>query len=112
MKILAEEIQRGDLAQSEVVFDGPMVKGVVDIERGLLAIDADLHADLEKLLLENGVNQDAVWGINLWYEEPGEDLVEFDSMINVRPRQGNRSRDVEDEATREKIVAVVKKWIK
>lgn len=112
MKILAEEMQQGDLAQSEVVFDGPMVKGVVDIERGLLAVDADLHADLEKLLLEDGSKQDALWGINLWYEDSGEDLIEFDSMINVRPRQGNTSRDVEDEEIRKKIVAVVARWIK
>ena len=112
MKILVEEIGQGDLAQSEVVFDGPMVKGVVDVDRELLAVDADLHADLEKLLLEDGSKQDALWGINLWYEDSGEDLVEFDSMINVRPRQGNKSRDVEDEVTREKIVTVVEKWIK
>lgn len=112
MKILVEEMQKGDLAQSEVVFDGPMVKGVVDVDRELLAVDADLHADLEKLLLEDGSEQDALWGINLWYEDLGDDLIEFDSMINVRPRQGNKSRDVEDEATREKIVAVVEKWIK
>lgn len=112
MKILVEEMQKGDLAQSEVVFDGSMVKGVVDVDRELLAVDADLHADLEKLLLEDGSEQDALWGINLWYEDLGDDLIEFDSMINVRPRQGNKSRDVEDEATREKIVAVVEKWIK
>lgn len=112
MKILAKEMSRNDLVQSEVVFDGPMVKGVVDIKKGVLAIDADLHADLEKLLLEEGSEQDALWGINLWYEELGEDLIEFDSMINVRPRQGNRSRDVEDEGIRKKIVRVVQKWIK
>lgn len=112
MRILAKEMSRNDLAQSEVVFDGPMVKGVVDINKGVLAIDADLHADLEKLLLEEGSEQDALWGINLWYEEFGEDLIEFDSMINVRPRQGNRSREVEDEGIRKKIVRVVQKWIK
>ncbi len=112
MKILSEVIRKEDLADSEEIYDGPMVKGVVDIERELLAVDADLHADLEKLLLENGSNQDELWGINLWYELPGDDFVEFDSMINVRPRQGNRTRGVEDEALQKKIREVVTKWIR
>ncbi len=111
MKILESGIKKADLSKSENIFDGPMVKGVVDTEKQLLAVDAGLHADLEKVLLETGSNQDMLWGINLWYEDDEEDFVEFDSMINVRPRQGNRTRDVEDEATREKIIEIVKKWI-
>lgn len=111
MRIIEEVIRRDDLAQSLNVFDGPMVKGVVDIKTLILAVDAPLHADLEKMLLENGSSQDDLWGINLWFEDEGEDLVEFDSMINVRPRQGNRSRDVEDPETRKKILAVVERCI-
>ena len=41
----------------------------------------------------------------------GEDFIEFDSLINIRPRQGNRSRDVEDEAIREQIRQVVDKFM-
>lgn len=111
MKTLQNPISTADLAQSEHIFDGPMVKGVVDVERGLLAIDADLHADLEKLLLEDGSAQDNVWGINLWFEDEGEDFIEFDSMINVRPRQNNRSRDVENPEIRQKITEIVRQWI-
>ena len=111
MKIVEEVTKKGDLAKSAEVFDGPMVKGVVDVEKGLLAVDAPLHADLEKMLLENGSRQDDLWGINLWFEDEGEDLIEFDSMINVRPRQGNRTRDVEDPEVRAKIVEIVEKWI-
>lgn len=112
MKILEEKLSKTDLSGSGMVFEGPMVKAVVDVEKGLLAVDADLHADLEGLLINNGSNQDDLWGINLWFEDDGDDFIEFDSMINVRPRQGNRSRDVEDEQTREKIVQVVNTWIK
>ena len=111
MKILQTPIKATELAKSIVIFDGPMVKGAVDVERGLLAIDADLHADLEKLLLENGSTQDNIWGINLWFEDNSEDFIEFDSMINVRPRQNNRSRDVENPETRQKITKIVQKWI-
>lgn len=111
MKILQEVIKPADLANSEVIFDGPMVKGAVDIRRKLLAIDADLHADLEQLLLQDGSNQDDVWGINLWYEDEGEDFIEYESMINVRPRQGNRSRGVENPATQQQISEIVHQWI-
>lgn len=111
MRILEKVIQKSKLANSVEVFDGPMVKAVVDVKKGLVAIDAGLHADLEKMLLETGSVQDDLWGINLWYEDDGEDLIEFDSMINVRPRQGNRSRDVEDEGTRSLIREIVAKWI-
>lgn len=63
-------------------------------------------------ILEEKLSKTDLWGINLWFEDEGDDFIEFDSMINVRPRQGNRSRDVEDEQTREKIVQVVNTWIK
>lgn len=112
MKILEEKLSKTDLSESGMVFEGPMVKAVVDVKKGLLAVDADLHADLEGLLIDDGSNQEDLWGINLWFEDEGDDFIEFDSMINVRPRQGNRSRDVEDEQTREKIVQVVNTWIK
>lgn len=111
MRIIDKKITKAELANSENVFDGPMVKGVVDAKRGLLAVDAGMHADMEQLFLEDGSAQDDLWGINLWYEDDGEDFVEFDSMINVRPRQGNRSRGVEDEAMKRKIREVVEKWI-
>lgn len=110
MKILGEKISREELAQSEHIYEGPMVKAVVDIQKGILAVDAEMHADMERVLLENGSSQDALWGINLWYEEEGEDFIEFDSMINVRPRQGNRTRGVENEETQAKIREVVAKW--
>lgn len=103
---------KADLMGAETLFDGMMVKGVVDVEKGLLAIDAELHADLEQMLLQNGSKQDHLWGINLYPEDEGEDFIEFDSMINVRPRQNNPSRSVEDPEIRAKVIEVVEKWIK
>ena len=87
---------------------GTLVKAVVDINKEILVVDAELHADQEKYLLENGSSQNDLWGINLYPEDYGtEDFIEFDSMINIRPRQGNRSRDVEDVALRKEIVKFV-----
>ena len=90
---------------------GDMVKAVVDVERELLAIDGDLHSDLEAFLIENGSKRQDLWGINLYMELAGDDFVEFDSMINMRPSQGNRSRGVESPQTREKIMQIVAKRI-
>ncbi len=90
---------------------GNMVKAVVDIEKKIVAIDAEMHADLEQLLLESNSEQKNLWGINFYPEMTGEDFVEFDSMINVRPSQKNRSRGVDDPEIRKKIIEVVSVWI-
>ena len=86
---------------------GDLVKAVVDIKREIMAVDAELHSDEEAYLLERGSEQADLWGINLYPALQGRDLVEFDSLINLRPSQGNRSRGVEDAATRERILAIV-----
>lgn len=90
---------------------GNLVKAVVDIEKEIMAVDADLHADAESLLLEKGSEQNYLWGINLYPEMTGDDFVEFDSMINLRPSQGNRSRGVDDENIRKKIIDIVNKLV-
>ena len=112
MTILNEQITRDTLSVIAAQGFGDMVKGVVDVELGLLAIDGELHADLESLLLENGSRQANLWGINLYPETDDEDFIEFDSLINIRPLQGNRSRGVEDPAIREQIEEVVRRWIR
>lgn len=88
-----------------------MIKCVADIRLDLLALDADLHADLEQMLLKNGSAQENLWGFNLWVEEVGEDFIEYDSLINIRSWQGNPSRDVLDPEVREKIRQIVEQFI-
>jgi hypothetical protein len=83
------------------------VKGVVDLRRGILLLDADMHADQEAALLSEGANQRDLWGINLYPQIDGPDWLEFDSMINLRPSSGNRSRGVDDPETREAIASLV-----
>ena len=99
----------GELSDMATAMFGTVVKAVVDIERDLLAVDGELHSDLEALLLEDGSRPQNLWGINLYPELQGDDFVEFDSMINMRPSQGNRSRGVEDPETRKKIIEIVTK---
>ena len=92
---------------------GSLVKGVVDVRKGILVLDAEMHVDEEQYLLENGSKQADLWGINLYPGKFGtEDFVEFDSMINIRPRQQNMSRSVEDEELQAKLREVVSKIVK
>jgi len=85
-----------------------LVKGVVDIARRILVLDAGLHSDEELFLLDDGSDQADLWGINLWPDYFGTDeFVEFDSMINIRPLQSNRSRGVEDPDVRRLICEIV-----
>lgn len=90
---------------------GDMVKGVVDLRRDVLLLDADLHADQEAELLAEGSAQADLWGINLYPELAGEDWLELDSMINLRPSFGNRSRGVDDAATRVAIRNLVERLV-
>ena len=76
-----------------------------------MAVDADLHADLERMLLDDGSAQEDLWGFNLWVDETGNDFIEFDSLINIRSWQGNTSRDVQNSENREAIKAIVSKFI-
>ena len=92
MQIVNEKNSRADLAKISEHYFGDMTKGVVDVEKEIVAIDAELYADLETPLLENDSRQEQLWGINLYLDENGEDFIEFDSLINIRPRQNNRGR--------------------
>jgi len=96
---------------SEGMF-GDLVKAVVDIEKEIMIVDAGLHADEEKALLDSGSRQEDLWGINLYPNEPEEFFIEFDSMINLRPSYGNRSRGVDDKNIQQKIIAIVNKLVK
>jgi len=111
MHIITTTLSLNDLKKMAKDMFGDIVKAVVDIDRELMAVDAELHADLESRLLEDGSQRKHLWGINLYPEAPGDEFIEFDSMTNVRPSQGNRSRGVEDEAIRNKIIQIVGKRI-
>jgi hypothetical protein len=86
---------------------GDFVKAVVDVARDRMAVDAELHADAEALLIENGSDQTDLWGIKPYPGLEGDGFVEYDSMINPRPSQGNRGRGVEDPAICERILGIV-----
>jgi hypothetical protein len=112
MKIIDDEITLAEIREMAKEKFGNMVKAVVDIERTIMAIDGDLHADEEALLLNNGSKNESLWGINLYPELNDNDWLEFDSMINLRPAQNNRTRGVDDPAIQQKIIAIINKLVK
>jgi len=85
-----------------------LVKAVVDVAKQVMMVDASLHSDQEEELLQSGSRQDNLWGINLHPDKYGSDeFIEFDSLINLRPSQGNMSRGVDDPSIRETIKRIV-----
>ena len=106
------KISRAELKKMAEKMFGDLVKAVIDIKKEVMAVDAELHADQEQFLLENGSKQKDLWGINLYPGESGSEWIEFDSMINLRPSWGNRSRGVDDLKNRKKIIEIVNKLVK
>lgn len=113
MKIVKDPISRKELADMAIEEYGSVVKAVVDLEQGIMAVGGELHADEEVLLMEQeGSKREHTWGINLYPKNPEENWIEFDSMVNLKPALGNRSRTVENVAVREKIKEIVRKLVR
>ncbi|MCH7551846.1 hypothetical protein IIB49_00385 [Patescibacteria group bacterium] len=111
--IIKSSITKQELKQIAKETFGDLVKAVVDLEQGIMALGGELHADEEVVLMEQeGSKRENTWGINLLPEESEDAFIQFDSMINLKPAFGNSSRTVESEEIQEKIKALVRKLIK
>lgn len=109
--IIRESVTRHELNEMAKQQFGDMVKAVVDVEQGIMAIGGELHSDEEAMLLDQGSVRKNLWGINLYPERLVPEWIEFDSMINVRPSGGNRSRYVESAEVRETVAAIVNRLV-
>lgn len=107
IKIVSSSISLDELKQLAAKTFGDMVKIVVDLEKGILAAGGELHADEEAALLDSGSGQNDLWGANIYINEARDSWLRFDSMINLRPSQGNLSRTVQDENVRNRIAELV-----
>ena len=112
MQIVNTIISKDELKKLSESFSGGLVKAVVDVKKEIMVVDAPMHADEEKELLDMGSHQDDLWGINLYPDLPSNDFIEFDSMINVRPRLNNFSRGIEDENLKKKIILIISKLVR
>jgi len=111
IRIVSQPISMSELAAMAAPHFLDFVKAVVDVEKRIMAVGGELHADEEVFLLERGSAQQNLWGINLYPGKTGDDFIEFDSMINLRPSQGNRSRWVDDPAIRVEISEIVARLV-
>jgi len=111
MKLIEKPIAFEELKKIASNIFGDLVKAVVDIQKGIMVVDASMHADEEKYLLDLGSKLDDLWGINLYPDLPPDQFIEFDSMINIRPKLNNFSRGIDNKEIREKIIRIVSKLI-
>jgi hypothetical protein len=113
MKIVKDKIEIAELKEMTKRMYENLVKAVVDIEKEIMAVDAEMHVDEEQLLMEKENSEPKnLWGINIYPNENGDKFVEFDSMINLKPGLGNRTRGIDNPEIREKIIKIVDKLIK
>ena len=110
MLLVRKKITLSELKTMSAKMFDTLVKAVVDVKKEIMVVDAPMHSDEEAELIKNGSKQEDLWGIN-FYPEEKKDFVEFDSMINLKPNQNNRSRGVEDKITRKKIIEIVNKLV-
>lgn len=107
IKIIRQKISFQELKKIAALNYGDMVKGVADLGKKIIALGGELHADAEAVLLEAGSAQADLWGFNIYPDKPRKERIEFTSLINIRPSQGNRSIEIKDEKLREKIRNIV-----
>lgn len=112
MRIIKDETSIQEVKKIAQESFGNLVKAVVDIEKEVMVIGGELHSDEEALLIEQGAEQKNLWGINLYPEIEGGDWIEFDSIINIRPSQGNLSRGIDNPQVRRRIIDIVNKVVK
>ncbi|OGE87813.1 MAG: hypothetical protein A3J07_03825 [Candidatus Doudnabacteria bacterium RIFCSPLOWO2_02_FULL_49_13] len=111
IKIIQDRISKNVLEQAAAESFGTMVKAVVDIEDGIMALGGELHADAEAELLQIGSVNENLWGINIYPAQPPADRIEYISLINIRSSQGNQTMEVENQSVRDRIKQIVDKLI-
>ena len=105
--ILRERIDSAELERLVLLYFEDMVKYVVDVERGVVGLGGEMHADAEQLLLENGSRQADLWGANYYPGRGRDGCIEYTALINIRPAQGNRSMEIQDSSVRETVRRIV-----
>ena len=112
MKLVEKEISLSELKLLSEK-NNNRVKAVVDIEKEIMVVDAEWHSDIEKMLVEMGSEQNNLWGIIFHPDKfPNSDWIEFNSMINLRPSGGNKTKSVDDPKKQERIIVIVNKLVK
>ena len=107
IRLVRDSIARDALVELGKEYYEEMVKGVVDIGRRIIAVGGEMHADAEAILLEDGSRQSELWGFNILPGKPKEECLIYESFINIRPRDGNRTVEVESPGIREVMRGII-----
>ena len=111
IKVFNSSVPKEDLSALAQSGYGDIIKGVVDIHKRLLALGGELHADCEQVLLDLGSKQADLWGFNIYPEKTREEYLEYTSLINIRPRQGNMDSDIKDLNVRRQIKNIIDEMV-
>ena len=111
IKIITEKITKLELEELAKEFYVEMVKGVADIEKGIIALGGEWHIDANIVLIDDGSKQENLWGFNIYLNKEKSEMLEYNSLINIRPKQGNKSMEIESEEIRNKIFEIVNKLV-
>jgi len=111
IKVIEQKISKHEITKLAQETYGEMVKGVIDIKQNILALGGELHADCEAVLLERGSRQADLWGFNIYPTKNSDERIEFTSLINIRPAQGNRSIEIQDTNLRKQIRVTIDKLV-
>jgi len=107
IKIINQPITLSEVKKIAQATFGEMAKAVVDLEKKILAIGGQMHADSEALLINKGSQQKNLWGFNIYPDEPRGCRLEFSSLINIRPAVNNRSMTIKNAVIKKKIRKIV-----
>jgi hypothetical protein len=107
IRIIRDKISKPEMEELAKEFYVEMVKGVADIERDIIALGGEWHMDANQVLVDDGSIQEDLWGFNIYLNKPKEKMLEYNSLINIRPKQGNREMEIESEEIRNKIFEIV-----
>ncbi|MCM8801432.1 MAG: DUF5674 family protein [Candidatus Omnitrophica bacterium] len=112
MRIVKDKILLKELKGVALETFGELVKATVDVAKEIMVIGGELHSDQEAVLLSSGSSQKDIWGINLYPDKyPQDSWLEFDSIINLRPSFGNKTRGIDNPEIRKKIIEIVNKLV-
>lgn len=107
IRLIHDTISREDLADLAKEYFEELIKGVVDVGREVIALGGNMHADAEAMLLQDGSKQSDLWGFNILLGKPAEECLAYHSFINIRPRQGNRGIEIENQELRDRMRGII-----
>lgn len=111
IRILDKKISVEEVKKLADFWYGTMIKGAVDIEGGRVALGGDYHIEDSELLTSTGSKFEDIWGFNIRFEENKDGVLEFDSMVNIKPNFGNRSRNIGNEEIIAKATGIILRFI-